>query len=48
MIIRSLYCIPVALAYQLATNPFLLSVVLALSGHWLAGAALLGIYFSFS
>lgn len=44
MIAKALYCIPVAAAYQVATNPFVLAPLLALFGYWEAGAWLLVAY----
>ena len=44
MILKALYCIPVALAYQVATNPFVLAPLLALFGYWEAGTVLLAVY----
>jgi len=33
-----------AAAYQLATNPYLLALVLVLTGHWRAGVAILAVF----
>lgn len=39
---KILYAMTVALAYQVVSNPFVLAALLLLSGHWQASAWLLG------
>lgn len=40
LIWRLLWCVATATAYQVATNPYVFAVLLAIAGHWRAGAAL--------
>jgi hypothetical protein len=44
IVLRLIWCLLTATVYQVATNPYVLAVLLTLAGHWEAGAVLLGTF----